>query len=101
MTWDTLVTASTSPAFTDRLIMFHVQSTNGVGIADYGMAVGMSMRRDLGLHYARLTLETLRYGEDGLKIMIEHGWLEQPPQMVDRRELSRMKRTINVIMQNR
>ncbi len=92
MTWDTEVTASTVPAFSDKLMMFQVQSTNGIGMMDYGTSVGMSLRRDLGTHYMRLAAETLQYAEDGMNIMIKHGWLEQTPQMVDRHALANSKK---------
>lgn len=27
------------------------------------------------------------YGQEGLEIMIKHGWLEEPPQMEDRAQI--------------
>lgn len=36
-----------------------------------------------------LTSELLRYGEDGANLMIENGWLEEPPKASDRRKLSK------------
>jgi hypothetical protein len=31
--------------------------------------------------------EIFQYGNDGVKLMIENSWLEQPPQNVDREAL--------------
>nr|WP_240951650.1 DUF3231 family protein [Bacillus sp. RO2] len=28
-----------------------------------------------------------KYGEDGLEILIRRGWMEQPPQSIDRQKL--------------
>jgi hypothetical protein len=33
--------------------------------------------------------EIALYAEDGANIMIKHGWLEEPPQMQDRNQLTK------------
>lgn len=86
--WDTIPTESTISPFSDKLMMFHVQTLNSLGIAHYGRGLGLSPRRDLGADYVRLTTETLQYAEDGMNIMIENEWLEQPPQATDRDQLA-------------
>jgi hypothetical protein len=85
--WDTLPTDSTIPPFSDKLMMFHTVTLNAAGIAHYGRSLGLSYRRDLGADYVRLTAEIAQFIEDGANIMIENGWLEQPPQAVDREQL--------------
>lgn len=84
-----MVTDSTIPPFSDRLIMQHVIALNGVGIGNYATAMVASLRHDLSVTYARLITEVANYGEDGINILIENGWFEEPPRMIDRRELAR------------
>ncbi|UOQ92499.1 DUF3231 family protein [Halobacillus shinanisalinarum] len=85
------VTDSTVPPFSDKLMMFHISGLVASGIAQYGTTMSTSPRRDLGLLYARLTSEIAMYSEDGANIMINKGWMEQPPQAADRGELVKKK----------
>jgi hypothetical protein len=88
MTWDGDVTDSTVPPFSDKLMLFHVSILNAVGLSDYGDALGTSVRLDVSTSYARLMAEVGKFGEDGANIMINKGWMEQPPQADDRRALA-------------
>jgi hypothetical protein len=87
MVWNTLATESTDFTFSDKLIMFHSAALVAASSSHYGTSLGTSPRRDVGLHYSRLTMEALKYGEDGANIMIKNGWLEQPPTATDREAL--------------
>jgi len=89
MTWDSEVTDSTVQTFSDKLIMFHLAALNAAGIGNYGVAIGLSPRRDIALLYTRLMAELGLYVEDGAEIMIDNGWLEEPPQADNRKELAR------------
>lgn len=81
------VTDSTIPPFSDKLMMQHVVALVGVGITNYAASMASSLRHDLSLNYSRLIGEAANFGEDGINIMIENGWLEEPPRTIDRREL--------------
>lgn len=85
---DSLVTASTESPFSDRLMMFHKLDMFSVRIRAYGNALSMSARHDLSVKYGKLLLEVGNYVEDGANILIEHGWIEQPPQAADREALA-------------
>lgn len=87
-TWDNDVTESTVPPFSDKLMMFHITTLNSARLGDYGIAMSVSARHDLGAHYSRLMVELGKYSEDGINIMIGNGWLEQPSQAADRRALA-------------
>lgn len=91
MSWDTAVSDSTTPVFSDKLIMFHVSAMTAAGVGNYGAAIGASPRRDLAMRYASLVPEVSLYAEDGANIMIKHGWLEEPPQADDRNQLTKGK----------
>ncbi|WP_419955074.1 DUF3231 family protein [Neobacillus niacini] len=85
--WDSTISQSIDAPFSDKLMMFHILGLNELSVAGYGAAIGASLRKDLGGHYTRLVTEILQYGHDGVKLMIENSWLEQPPQNVDREAL--------------
>lgn len=86
--FDQLVTTSTSAPFSDRLMLFHKLDMYAVRIRAYGNAISMCARHDLVTKYARFLVEVGNFVEDGSNILIENGWLEQPPQAVDRKALA-------------
>jgi hypothetical protein len=86
-TWDALVTGSIEPPFSDKLMLFHVNILSAIAMADFGTAIGGSVRKDIGLKYARLLAELADYAEDGAKLMIKEKWLETPPKVHDREKL--------------
>ncbi|WP_408009952.1 DUF3231 family protein [Pseudalkalibacillus sp. A8] len=85
------VSDSTTAPFSDKLMMFHIAGLIASGIGQYGVSVSVSPRRDLGVHYARLSGELAKYAEDGANIMIENGWMEEPPKAADRDQLTKRK----------
>ncbi|WP_456276937.1 DUF3231 family protein [Bacillus sp. AK128] len=93
MVWNTLPTDSTTAPFSDKLIMFHSAALTAASTSHYGTSLGSSPRRDLGSHYTRLIAEILKFAEDGANIMINNGWLEQPPTALDRDKLAKGKTT--------
>ncbi|WP_163970921.1 DUF3231 family protein [Oceanobacillus halotolerans] len=85
---DAMVTDSATIApFSDKLMMYHVTEMITLGISFYSMGITTNVRRDLATHYTRLSGEIALYSEDGSNIMIDNGWVEEPPRMVDRDEL--------------
>jgi hypothetical protein len=89
---DALVTDLTDTGvFSDKLMMLHTTGMIGSGIGFYGLSISTNTRRDVSSHYIRLSGEILLYSEDGANILIKHGWLEEPPRMVDRGELIKTK----------
>jgi hypothetical protein len=91
MSWDTNVKASTVPAFSDKLMMFHTTLISNAGMGNYGTAAAASMRADLVSNYFRLILEVAELGKSGADILINNGWLEEPPQSADRKKLAEDK----------
>ena len=80
MSWDSSVLNTTGYIFSDKLIMFHVLAMISAGIGNYGVAIGASIRREIGLEYMKMIPEVALYAEDGANIMIKNGWMEEPPQ---------------------
>lgn len=88
---DQLVTTSTTSPFSDRLMLFHKLDMYAVRIRAYGNAISMCARHDVVTKYARFLVEVGNYVEDGSNILIDNGWLEQPPQAIDRKALASNK----------
>ncbi|PFN78568.1 hypothetical protein COJ85_31550 [Bacillus sp. AFS076308] len=89
--WGTEVTKSTSPPYSEKLMMFLVGAISSIGIANYGGSMSLTLRHDLPLKYAKMLAESGSFAEDGASIMINNGWFERPPQSINRRELKNTK----------
>ncbi|ANB61463.1 DUF3231 family protein [Anoxybacteroides amylolyticum] len=87
MTWDTVVNDSTVAPFSEQLMLFLIHTLSGIGMAMYGQALSLTMRRDLAALYLSFMGKAGAYAEDGVNLMIERGWLEQPPHFLDRQRL--------------
>ena len=82
-----LVTDSTESPHSDKLIMCHVTVVIATIIAEYGISVANTARKDLATTFANFSLEVLLLAKDGAELMIESGWLEKLPQTANRKEL--------------
>ena len=91
--WESEVTDSTTPPFSDKLMLFHVSTLISASAAFYGAALSVSQRRDLAMQYLKLIGEIGLFAEDGINILIKHGWLEEPPHAIDRDALLEQNKT--------
>ncbi|AXF56358.1 DUF3231 family protein [Salicibibacter kimchii] len=89
VTWDSEVTASTVAPFSEKLMMFMTTALIGISVGYYGASMAGTVRSDIQTHYARLNAEIMKYAGDGAKILIDKGWMENPPQAPDRGELAK------------
>ncbi|PAE34911.1 hypothetical protein CHI06_24410 [Bacillus sp. 7884-1] len=80
ITWDQGVTNSTVAPFSDQFMLFIIGILSNLGIAAYGVGLSSTMRRDISAMYANFLTKTGAFGEDGMNLMIERKWMEQPPQ---------------------
>jgi hypothetical protein len=62
-------------------------STFGLGSNSLGGA--FSLRSDIPFTMARLGKKVFNYAKEGGEIMIKNGWMEEPPQVEDRRQLTK------------
>lgn len=91
MTWDAAALDSTEPPFSDKLMMFLVNALIQQSVGRYGVAAGASFRNDLPAMYTKLTAEIASYANDGVDIMIDNQWLEEPPRADDRDKIIKQK----------
>ncbi|MBB6452412.1 hypothetical protein HNQ94_000857 [Salirhabdus euzebyi] len=87
---DAHVTDSTTPPFSDKLMLYHASLANSIGIENYGLAISRMTRHDLHAQFAILIADIGSYANKGMNIVIEKGWLEEPPTAPDRQKLSDM-----------
>lgn len=90
-TFETEVTDSTTPPFSDKLMLFHVTALLSSAIGYYGEAMSVSQRRDLAASYAKMIAEIGLLAEDGMNLLIEKEWMEQPPLATDHSDLAKNK----------
>ena len=85
------VSTSTVSPFSDKLMMFIVTALNAQGAAFVGNSMATSSRADLIAAYDKFMHEILMFGKDGFDIMVENGWLEEPPHAPDRDALAQRR----------
>lgn len=82
-TLDSEVLHSTTPPFSERLMLGQVVMFIATLTGYYGTALGTVSRRDLGEIYAAVLVDTVELSNQAAKLLIKYGWLEQAPQSVD------------------
>jgi hypothetical protein len=88
---DHAITDSTTPIFSEKLMMFHMSMLSTAGTGNYSTAAAASQRSDLTLMYERLSVQIGLYAKEGADIMIENRWLEEPPAPPNREHLGENK----------
>ncbi|KRF01778.1 hypothetical protein ASG89_25815 [Paenibacillus sp. Soil766] len=90
MTWDHDVMDSKESPFSEKLMLFHVNGLNALGVFNYGASLSGSQRHDIHVEYGSLIAEIGLYAEAGAKLMVKNHWLEQTPLSPDRNELTKV-----------
>ncbi|PAE26068.1 MULTISPECIES: DUF3231 family protein [Bacillaceae] len=88
LSWDMEVTDSTSPPFSDKLMLFMTTTLIALSTGLYATSAASSARKDISLSFIRLSAEIANYAEDGANILIKNGWFEEPPHPADHDELA-------------
>ncbi|MBM6617849.1 DUF3231 family protein [Bacillus suaedaesalsae] len=90
-TFDSEVTDSTIAPFSDKLMMVFICLLLSSAIGYYGEALSLCQRRDLAEKYAKMIAEIGILAEDGMNLLIEKEWLEQPPLATNHVDLAKNK----------
>ncbi|KAA0547006.1 DUF3231 family protein [Bacillus sp. BGMRC 2118] len=90
LTWNDTITESTVAPFSDKLMMFHINAVMATVVGDFGVSLGASLRKDVNAMYAKLITDLELHLYEGAKIMIKNGWMEKPPQAMNRDELANL-----------
>lgn len=86
-TWVGEATKSIRTPFSDKLMMFIVSLLSTTPLGYSALGTSFSFRNDLPLMLALIAKDLFSFAKEGAKLMIEHKWLEEPPQMEDRNQL--------------
>jgi hypothetical protein len=86
-TWAGMITESTIPPFSDKLMMYIVNMLSTTPLSYSALGTSYSFRNDLPLLLAVIAKSLFTFAKEGGKLMIEHKWMEEPPQMEDRNQL--------------
>lgn len=76
---DHLVTTSTYPPFSDKIMLFHKVNMFSMKIRALGNSLSVNGRRDISALYARTLINIGLFVDDGANILIDKGWFESPP----------------------
>lgn len=88
---DHLVTTSTTPPFSDKIMLFHKTDMFSMKIRSFGNSLAVNGRHDIGVMYTKSLVELTLFVESAAKLLIEKGWMEQPPETIDRDNLNAKK----------
>nr|WP_232329057.1 MULTISPECIES: DUF3231 family protein [Metabacillus] len=81
---DHLVTTSTYPPFSDKIMLFHKVDMFSMKIRSFGNSLAVNGRRDIAMLYGRTLINIGLFVDDGANILIDKGWMESPPKAYDR-----------------
>lgn len=88
-TWAGKATNSQIAPFSDKLMMYCTSIFCSFGLGSNALGTAFSLRNDLPLLLIDTAKDILTYGQEGGKIMARNGWMEEPPQMEDRIDLTK------------
>lgn len=88
-TWGAKATDSKVAPFSDKLMMYCTSLFCSFGLGSSTIGTAFSLRSDLPLTFMATAKDIFTYGMDGGKIMAKNGWLEEPPQMENRNDLTK------------
>ncbi|MFL0194065.1 DUF3231 family protein [Clostridium sp. WILCCON 0269] len=87
---DSYVTDSTVSPFSHKFMLSKIFIMYRIKIGSIGMALADIMRSDLKTIYMKHLNENIEYSKDGVDIMIDNKWLEQPPQAINHKNLAKV-----------
>ncbi|MEH7076312.1 DUF3231 family protein [Neobacillus drentensis] len=81
---DHLVTTSTYPPFSDKIMLFHKVDMFAMKVRSFGNSLAVTARRDIDMLYIRTLVNIGLFVDDGINILIDKGWFESPPKAFER-----------------
>ncbi|MGV3464643.1 MAG: DUF3231 family protein [Heyndrickxia sp.] len=75
--------------FSDKMMMFNTNLLTSFSLGSNALGGAFSLRNDLPAKMAILAKDIFTFSQDGGKIMIKNGWMEEPPQIEDRSQLTK------------
>jgi hypothetical protein len=82
-------TNSTVAPFSDKLMMYNTSLLTTFGLGSNALGGAFSLRSDLPAKMTLLAKDIFDFAKQGGKIMIKNGWMEEPPQVENRNQLTK------------
>ncbi|MDQ1144201.1 hypothetical protein QE429_001028 [Bacillus sp. SORGH_AS 510] len=76
-------TTSTLAPFSDKIMMYCISLFCSFSLGGNSVGTAFSLRNDLPAKFSIFMKDIFEYAHEGAKIMIKHGWMEEPPQTVE------------------
>lgn len=83
-------TRSTVAPFSDKLMMYCTSLFCSFSLGSNSLGTAFSLRNDLPAKMTVFMKDIFEYAHEGGKIMIRNGWMEEPPQMEQRKQLTKI-----------
>ncbi len=80
-------TRSTIAPFSDKMMMYCISLYCSFSIGGNSLGTAFSLRNDLPAKFTVFIKDIFEYAHEGAILMIKNGWMEEPPQMEERKEL--------------
>ncbi|WP_338035483.1 DUF3231 family protein [Halalkalibacter alkaliphilus] len=81
------VTTSVVPPFSDKIMMYCTSLLCSFSLGSNAFGTSFSLRNDIPPVVILGAKDIFDYATDGAKLMVKHGWMEEAPQMEDRKQL--------------
>jgi len=91
-TWAGKITESTQTPFSDKLMLYINSLIASTSLGFTALGTSFSFRSDLPVMLGFISKNTFDYAKKGAEIMIANKWMEEPPQMEDRNQLTKSKK---------
>lgn len=75
--------------FSDKLMMYNTSLLSSFGLGSSAVGISFSLRKDLPPKMFIHAKDIFNFASEGGNLMIKYGWMEEPPQMLDRTALSK------------
>ncbi|WP_110113319.1 DUF3231 family protein [Bacillus sp. CGMCC 1.16541] len=73
-------TTSNIAPFSEKLMIYCISLLSNFGLTSNALGTSFSLRNDLPTTMSLLGKEVFTYAKEGGKLMIDHNWMEQPPE---------------------
>jgi hypothetical protein len=74
-----MITDSIIPPFSDKIMMYNSNLLSVFSLGSNSVGAAFSFRSDLLLKMSSIMASTFDFTKDGGTILMEHGWMEEPP----------------------
>ncbi|WP_100372547.1 DUF3231 family protein [Bacillus sp. FJAT-45037] len=86
------ITTSTISPFSDKLMIYCTSLLCSFSLGSSAFGSAFNLRSDLPVKVAGLGKSIFDFASEGAKLMAMHGWMEEPPQLADRKAILKSKK---------